>query len=86
MLYNPVGIEYKTRVYLVPANIGLKMWVMTRIEFFREVPLRNPSRAPEYTGRTNAKTEIEFQERARSLNPHVRNGEDRRSGILTLLL
>lgn len=35
-------------------------------ELAREVLLRNPGKAPEYTGRTVAKREIEFQERKNS--------------------
>ena len=47
-----------------------KMWVMTRVALgnaaAREVLLRNHGRAQEYTGRTDAKREMEFQERLRS--------------------
>jgi hypothetical protein len=46
------------------------MWVMTRVvlgnALAREVPLRNPRQAREYTVRTDAKSEIEFQESVHS--------------------
>ena len=46
------------------------MWVMTRVvlgnALVREVLLRNHGRAREYTGLTDVKREIEFQERLRS--------------------